>query len=118
MSAAIAAVAVSLIVLFAGLDLASVSLTEWGIVAVSLFVVSLVWWKTYIPKVPTGRVGLGIVAVTVGWWALALWPVPGNPAWLDRARIVPESGARDEVVDTVEKGGIEGHSDLGLGMTV
>jgi len=59
-----------------------------------------------------------IFAVTVGWWALALWPVPGNPAWLDRARIVPESGARDEVVDTVEKGGIEGHSDLGLGMTV
>lgn len=28
-----------------------------------------------------------ILAVTVGWWALALWPVPGNPAWLDRARI-------------------------------
>lgn len=28
-----------------------------------------------------------IFAVTVGWWALALWPVPGNPAWLDRARI-------------------------------
>lgn len=30
---------------------------------------------------------VAILAVTVGWWALALWPVPGNPAWLDRARI-------------------------------
>lgn len=28
-----------------------------------------------------------IFAVTVGWWALALWPVPANPEWLDRARI-------------------------------
>ena len=28
-----------------------------------------------------------IFAVTVGWWALALWPVPGNPEWLDRARL-------------------------------
>jgi protein SCO1/2 len=28
-----------------------------------------------------------ILAVTVGWWALALWPVAGNPEWLDRARI-------------------------------
>lgn len=28
-----------------------------------------------------------ILAVTVGWWALALWPAPGNPEWLERARL-------------------------------
>lgn len=28
-----------------------------------------------------------IVVVTVGWWALALWPAPGNPEWLARARL-------------------------------
>jgi len=29
-----------------------------------------------------------IGAVTVAWWALALWPVPGDPEWLTRARAV------------------------------
>ena len=28
-----------------------------------------------------------IVVVTVGWWGLALWPAPGNPEWLTRARL-------------------------------
>lgn len=42
----------------------------------------------------------GLVVVTVAWWALALWPVPGgNPAWLERARLVcfgaTESGLPD-----------------------
>lgn len=31
---------------------------------------------------------LAIGVVTIGWWALALWPVPGNPEWLTRARAV------------------------------
>lgn len=29
-----------------------------------------------------------IGVVTVAWWALALWPVPGDPEWLTRARAV------------------------------
>jgi cytochrome oxidase Cu insertion factor (SCO1/SenC/PrrC family) len=28
-----------------------------------------------------------ILVITVGWWALALWPAPGNPEWLERARL-------------------------------
>ena len=31
-----------------------------------------------------GSIGI----VTVAWWALALWPVPGDPEWLTRARAV------------------------------
>jgi protein SCO1 len=28
-----------------------------------------------------------VFVVTVAWWALALWPVPDSPDWLDRARL-------------------------------
>ena len=31
-----------------------------------------------------GTIGI----VTIAWWALALWPVPGDPEWLARARAV------------------------------
>lgn len=38
-----------------------------------------------------GRLALmamgAVLLVTIGWWALALWPVEGNPEWLDRTRI-------------------------------
>lgn len=38
-----------------------------------------------------GRLALmamgAVLLVTIAWWALALWPVEGNPEWLDRTRI-------------------------------
>lgn len=41
-----------------------------------------------------------IFLITVGWWALALWPVPGgNPAWLDRARVVCFNAGPDGLPD-------------------
>lgn len=37
--------------------------------------------------------------VTVAWWALALWPVPGNPEWLSRARAVCFNAGPDGMPD-------------------
>jgi protein SCO1/2 len=42
---------------------------------------------------------LAIGVVTVGWWALALWPVPGNPEWLTRARVVCFNAGPDGMPD-------------------
>jgi len=47
---------------------------------------------------PLGAIGL-VLTVTAAWWGLALWSVPGAPAWLERARAVcfniTESGLPD-----------------------
>lgn len=40
-----------------------------------------------------------IGVVTIGWWALALWPVPGNPEWLTRARTVCFNSGPDGMPD-------------------
>jgi protein SCO1 len=41
-----------------------------------------------------------IFLISLGWWALALWPVPGgNPAWLDRARVVCFNAGPDGLPD-------------------
>lgn len=42
---------------------------------------------------------VAIFVVTVGWWALALWPVPSNPEWLDRARIACFNAGPDGLPD-------------------
>ena len=43
-----------------------------------------------------GRLALmamgAVLLVTIGWWALALWPVEGNPEWLDRTRVTRRQG--------------------------
>ena len=31
---------------------------------------------------------IGLLAITAAWWALALWPVPDAPGWLERTRYV------------------------------
>jgi protein SCO1/2 len=36
---------------------------------------------------PLGSLGI-LILVTASWWALALWPVPAAPAWLERTRAV------------------------------
>jgi protein SCO1/2 len=47
---------------------------------------------------PLGAIGL-VLTVNAAWWGLALWSVPGAPAWLERARAVcfniTESGLPD-----------------------
>jgi protein SCO1 len=40
-----------------------------------------------------------VFAITVGWWALALWPVPGDPEWLERARAVCFNAGPDGLPD-------------------
>ena len=40
-----------------------------------------------------------ILAVTVAWWALALWPAPGNPDWLARARLACFNAGPDGLPD-------------------
>ena len=42
---------------------------------------------------------LAIGLVSVAWWALALWPVPGNPEWLARARAVCFNAGPDGMPD-------------------
>jgi protein SCO1/2 len=42
---------------------------------------------------------LAIGVVTAAWWALALWPVPGNPEWLARARVVCFNAGPDGMPD-------------------
>ncbi|MDT8436235.1 MAG: SCO family protein [Gemmatimonadota bacterium] len=37
--------------------------------------------------------------VTAGWWALALWPAPGDPAWLARTRAVCFNAGPDGMPD-------------------
>jgi protein SCO1 len=50
-----------------------------------------------------GRLALlalaAVFAVTIAWWALALWPVPGNPEWLDRARLACFNAGPDGLPD-------------------
>lgn len=46
-------------------------------------------------------VALGaILTITVAWWALALWPLPGNPEWLDRARVACFNTGPDGLPDS------------------
>jgi hypothetical protein len=57
---ALATVGGSLLVVFAGVDLAAVSRLEWSLVALALGLVATGWWRTHIPRVPTGRVGFAV----------------------------------------------------------
>src|SRR5207244_3472117 len=50
----------TLITIFAGLDLAKVSVAEWSIIGLACAAVWVTWWLTKVPRVARGKVGLGI----------------------------------------------------------
>jgi tetratricopeptide (TPR) repeat protein len=58
--AGVAALALFLLIAFAGVDLAEISLGEWGFVAFAIIVLSIYWVRTRIPRVPRGKVGFAI----------------------------------------------------------
>jgi len=52
--------AVTLIVTFAGLDIARITIFEWSIIAIILIALALFWYRTRLPHVPSKKVGFGV----------------------------------------------------------
>ncbi|MCW5969632.1 MAG: hypothetical protein KIT57_14075 [Blastocatellales bacterium] len=49
-----------LIPAFASFDITAISIIEWAVIAVIILIGCAVWWFMHIPRVPKGKIGIGV----------------------------------------------------------